>query len=127
MDPEQARKKALMDWIVARIAGKDYPKPVAVDAKIAEPDKTAVARLPKGVSFLKDYYLDSDKDLERFLNEIRSDPFLEMRFFNKMAETKEFADYGYEDAKNAYQSVIDVFSGKDPMGLRKAGYEKIGD
>jgi len=36
MDPEYERKKALMDWIVAKLAGRHYPKPEV-------PDKTAVA------------------------------------------------------------------------------------
>jgi len=36
MDPEYARKKALMDWIVDGMAGRHYQKPVESDAGKAE-------------------------------------------------------------------------------------------
>jgi hypothetical protein len=40
MDPEYARKKALMDWIVDGMAGRHYPKPVVESdiGKAAEPE-----------------------------------------------------------------------------------------
>jgi len=82
MDSEQARKKALMDWIVARIAGNDYPKPVAVDAKTAEPDKTAVAPVePKRVIYWE--------KLRQEFPDIVSEPFVSELWLDAVSRQKE--------------------------------------
>lgn len=125
MDPEYARKKALMDWIVAKLAGKDLPKPVVPADNVAPQDKTAVELPPKGVSFHKwSYDIDSDKELGRFLNDLRADPLMEPHFFDRMSEIKGWADQGHGGSKNTHQSVVDVFKGEDPMRLRQEGYQK---